>query len=284
MNEVDFYLEDLKSKFAKINPEEYYLSYSGGKDSHLLYWFIKEYAKIDGIEIVGSNTYMEHPDIIKRMIQNCDRILIPDMKPKEIKEQYGIPCFSKSQDYFIDSYQSAIEKGRDVAPSTLERINRTKPSYYNISKKAHNYIFGENPHRISPMCCTKLKKEPFKKYEDETGKKAILGIRTSEGLLRKTQYKGCFTKEGKFTPLHDLNNKLLNEIYAQYNIEIPEIYKHVNRTGCMGCPYGNYNLEIKTELSLMSENRRKFVMDYFGESYDALQIFKPKNTTKRWNQ
>lgn len=42
MNEVDFYLFDLKSKFNKITPKKYYLSYSGGKDSHLLYWFIEE--------------------------------------------------------------------------------------------------------------------------------------------------------------------------------------------------------------------------------------------------
>lgn len=41
---VDLYLHDLKTKFNKIKPNEYYLSYSGGKDSHLLYWFIKEYA------------------------------------------------------------------------------------------------------------------------------------------------------------------------------------------------------------------------------------------------
>ena len=29
MDNVDFYLFDLKSKFTKINPKEYYLSYSG---------------------------------------------------------------------------------------------------------------------------------------------------------------------------------------------------------------------------------------------------------------
>ena len=31
---VDLYLLDLKSKFNKINPNDYYLSYSGGRDSH----------------------------------------------------------------------------------------------------------------------------------------------------------------------------------------------------------------------------------------------------------
>lgn len=33
MNNAEFYLEDLKTKFNKINPKEYYLSYSGGN-----YW------------------------------------------------------------------------------------------------------------------------------------------------------------------------------------------------------------------------------------------------------
>lgn len=34
IDDVDFYLVDLKSKFDKIKPNTYYLSYSGGKDCH----------------------------------------------------------------------------------------------------------------------------------------------------------------------------------------------------------------------------------------------------------
>lgn len=93
MDNMDFYLEDLKTKFLKINPNEYYLSYSGGKDSHFLYWFIKEYAKIKGIEIVGCNTYMEHTEIRKRIYDNSDRVLLPDMKPMEIKEKFRYSVF-----------------------------------------------------------------------------------------------------------------------------------------------------------------------------------------------
>jgi PP-loop superfamily ATP-utilizing enzyme len=41
MDEVDFHLEDLKSKFRKLKNvggyDKYYLYYSGGKDSHFLY-------------------------------------------------------------------------------------------------------------------------------------------------------------------------------------------------------------------------------------------------------
>lgn len=105
MDDVEFYLFDLKTKFEKINPEEYYLSYSGGRDSHLLYWFIREHANIDGIKVVGINTYMEHKEILQRILKNCDVVLKPVMKPKEIKKQYGSPCFSKEQDEVIFYYQ-----------------------------------------------------------------------------------------------------------------------------------------------------------------------------------
>ena len=58
MDEEDFYLKDLESKLKKIDKSKYYLSYSGGKDSHFLYWFIKEYLHDDEIEIVSVNTYI----------------------------------------------------------------------------------------------------------------------------------------------------------------------------------------------------------------------------------
>ena len=107
MDNVDFYLEDLKSKFRKIDTSDYYLSYSGGRDSHLLYWFIKEYApEFKNIKVVGINTYMEHPQIRDRILKNCDIVLLPAMKPFEIKEKYGIPCFTKIQDEMIERWQN----------------------------------------------------------------------------------------------------------------------------------------------------------------------------------
>lgn len=79
MNEMEFYLEDLASKFAKINPSEYHLSYSGGRDSHFLLWFIKEYLKEPRIEITATNTGMEHKEIMERMLANADTVLKPAM-------------------------------------------------------------------------------------------------------------------------------------------------------------------------------------------------------------
>lgn len=106
----------------------------------------------------------------------------------------------------------------------------------------------------------------------EQVKKAILGVRAKESNMRKSQYKSCFTKDKKFTPIHDLSDELLEKIYKKYNIEIPKIYQYVNRTGCAGCPYGSWKSETKKELDLLPDNQREFVVEYFRESYDVLDI------------
>lgn len=276
INDVDFYLVDLKSRFDKIKPNTYYLSYSGGKDSHFLYWFIKEYLKRNDIKIVGINTYMEHHEILERIIKNSDIVLKSEIKPFDIKAKYGSPCFSKIQDDFIDRYQRGSR-----SKSLMERIyprefvgkdGKTHCSSFSLNKKARELLLSGKLHRVSPKCCKYLKKEPARKFEKETGLKPILGIRGSESSMRRSQYKNCFTKDKKFTPIHDLSDELLDKIYEKYNIEIPEVYNHICRTGCMGCPYGHYKHDTEKELELINDNQFKFVCEYFRESYEALGI------------
>lgn len=273
MDNVDFYLEDLKTKFNKINPKEYYLSYSGGKDSHLLYWFIKEYSKIEGIKIVGINTYMEHKEIRERIYKYSDIVLLPTKKPFEIKEKYGIPCFSKEQDFFIYYYQNALRKSKQPSKTIQEKIDGTYTNGFSgISKKAREYVKSGNAHKITHLCCYFMKKKPAHDFEKETGMKPILGVRNGESALRKRQYTGCFSKNGKFTPLWDLTDELEKAIYEKYKIQIPKIYDYVERTGCMGCPYGSWKSETQKELELINGKQKKFVCKYFKESYDVLGI------------
>ena len=273
MDDIEFYLIDLKSKFDKIKPNTYYLSYSGGKDSHFLYWFIKEYLKRDDIKIVGINTYMEHPEIRDRILKNSDIVLRPILKPFEIKEKYGIPCFSKEQDFYIYYYQNALRKGKKPSKTIQQKIDGTyDKGFSGISKKAREYVKSGNAHKITHLCCYYLKKKPAHDFEKETGLKPILGIRSNESMMRKQQYKSCFTKSGKFTPIHDLSDELLDKIYKKYNIEIPKVYDYVCRTGCMGCPYGSYKHDTEKELTLINGSQKKFVCEYFKESYDILGI------------
>ena len=273
-NEVEFYLFDLASRFKGIDKSKYYLSYSGGKDSHFLYWFLKEYLHDHEIPIISINTYMEHPQISKRMRENADEILLPELKPFEVKERYGSPCFSKLQDGWIYRWQHGNRQ------PYLERLVKRLPrdeeghiSKFALSQKASRLLLEGKLHPISPYCCKFLKKEPARKFERERERKPILGVRGGESLMRSTSYRSCFTQDRKFTPLHDLSDELLGKIYEECGIEIPEIYNHITRTGCMGCPYGSWKGDTLKELGLINENQRNFVMKYFKESYEVLGIY-----------
>lgn len=266
MREIKFYLEDLKSKFAKINPKEYYLAYSGGKDSHFLYWFIKEYLKDTDIEIVAVNTYMEFPEISNRMLKYADVILTPKLKPHEVIEKYGSPCFSKNSDDIISRYQNGSR-----TKSTMQYINKTKnggETMYGLNQLARNLLLSDKLPKISAKCCEYLKKRPFKEYEKLSKRKAILGVMGSESIMRKSTYTSCFTKNGKFTPLYDMTEEMMNKIYKKYNIELPQIYQYINQTGCAGCPYGIGLHETELELQLMTPAKRKYVEKLFGKIYE----------------
>jgi 3'-phosphoadenosine 5'-phosphosulfate sulfotransferase (PAPS reductase)/FAD synthetase len=159
---------------------------------------------------------------------------------------------------------------------TDEKIYTT---LFRLNKRAKDLLLTDKLHKISPKCCYYLKKKTAHDFEKTTGLKAILGIRGQEGALRKTQYKSCFTKDMKFTPIHDLTDELLNKIYDKYNIEIPSVYKHIERTGCMGCPYGSYRGDTQKELNLLNDRQRQFVIEYFRESYQVLGIDTTKQLT-----
>lgn len=272
----ELYLEDLKSKFKKIKPNEYYLAYSGGKDSHFIYWFLRIYLKENDIEmyneykdikIVGVNTFMEHKEILHRIRNNCDVVLKPALKPFEIKERYGIPCFNKSADEKIRRYQNGLR-----SPKSLKYIYGTEKSSFNINAKARELLLDDKLHNVSPYCCKYLKKLPMINYGKENNRKAIIGITKNEGKQREAKYTSCFTKNGNFTPLWDLTSELEDLIIKKYDIEIPKVYNYISRTGCMGCPYGSFKGNTERELLLVSENQYKFLWKYFEESYKVLGI------------
>ena len=264
-DEVDFYLFDLQSKFSKINPDDFVLSYSGGKDSHLLYWFIKEYLKEDRIKIVGVNTRMEHPQIVRRILDNCDVVLLPKYKPHEVIQKYGSPCYSKLHDLFIGRYQNGSR-----AFSTMNYVARLDPNTrFKLPIEASKLLLNDELHKISSKCCEMLKKKPMADYLKENNKKLIMAVKGGESQLRKKAYKSCFHKNGNFTPLWDLSEDMENAIYIYYNIDIPPIYEVLDRTGCMGCPYGR---SVEKELQTLSDNQYNYVLSLFKKSYDVKGI------------
>jgi len=267
ISKEDFYLEDLKSKFEKINFRDYYLAYSGGRDSHFLYWFIKEYLHDNKIEIVSMNTGLEHVEIFNRMRNNADRILRPTKSYIEIKENYGIPCFSKLQDQMIYGYRQQIKKGH-ITKTYRECVELDgQKGLFAISQNAHDWLFSGTLHKVSHLCCFYMKKQPSNNYAKESNKKPIMGIMSTESRLRKTRITSCFNQKEYFYPIWDLTSDIQKSIETKYNIEVPEIYKHIDQTGCACCPYGIYKKETQKELDLVNSNQLKFFLWYFGDSY-----------------
>ncbi len=258
------FLEFLKDRFkGKIDPEEYYLSYSGGKDSHFLYWFIREYMDEYRIPIVGVNTSFEIPEIRDRILKNSDVVLKPSKSRWEIKEEYGIPCFSKQQDEYIYRYQNGSR-----SENTMRAV-MGKNTLFNLNKIAREHLLSGDLHKVSNKCGYYNKELPMIRYGRETGRKAIIGTRQSESKTRKAKYNKCLTSKGNFTPLYDFSDRLLNDIYAEYGIEIPRCYEYLLRTGCGGCPYGGC---IELELAMLPRLQRMNTIKYFRESYEVKNV------------
>lgn len=261
--QVTPFLRFLEDRFrAKIQFDRYVLSYSGGKDSHFLYWFIKEWMHDEHIEIVGVNTSFEIPEIRDRIMRNSDVVLHPSMNRWEIKERFGIPCFSKQQDEYIHRYQKG---GR--TPNTMKAV--MGETIYGLNQTARDLLLSGSLHKVSNKCCYYNKELPMMRYERETGKKAIIGVRQSESRTRQAKYTSCMRTNGNFTPLYDFSDTLIDDVYKAFDIEIPSIYTFVNRTGCAGCPYGR---NCETELSLLPDLQREAAVKYFKESYDVKKI------------
>lgn len=267
--DLENYLLKLKERFKDIEPEKYFLSYSGGRDSHFIWWFLRVWLKDNdpemyeaykAIKIVSVNTRMEHPQILERMNKNADIVLIPGVKPFDYKREVGIPCFTKMQDSAIRRYQ----KG-NRSYSTMKFIHGIDTTRFKLNQTAKEALLNGTLHKVGD-CCKLLKKDPFKKFSAETGLNSIMGVRQAESLLRKVNYKGHIMNNGKLTPIFDLEEDMLKAFEKEYDIEVPALYKILKQSGCMGCPYGR---DILSELQVLPKNQRDFTIKLFKESYDV---------------
>jgi hypothetical protein len=202
------------------------------------------------------------------MENNSDRILRPTKTYNEIKENYGIPCFSKTQDQMIYGYRQQLKKGLTITKSYKENVEFDgKKGLFTISKKAHDWLFSGKLHEVSHLCCYYMKKQPANNYAKESGKKPIMGIMSLESRLRKTRITSCFNQKKYFYPIWDLTKDIQIAIEKRYTIEVPEIYNYIDQTGCACCPYGIYKKETQKEFKLVSLPQLKFLSWYFGDSY-----------------
>lgn len=210
-----------------------YVSFSGGKDSTVLKHIVDE--MYDDIPSVFVNTGLEYPEIqqfvreIKAGKYDCFNpdveIIRPEMRFDEVINRYGYPVISKD----ISLRISYAQKGRPWALNAVKGLNKDgTESEFKKRYKRYAYLV-DAPFKISDSCCAVMKKQPVKRYEKETGRKAIVGVMAGESKQReqawmRTGCNGFESKRPKSQPMAFWTEQDILHYIKKFNVPYCPVY------------------------------------------------------------
>jgi len=272
-----------------------YISFSGGKDSTVLIDLV--WSMYPDVPALFSNTGLEYPEIVqfvKKLKRQGRPIVItrPKTTFREVVLNDGFPLVSKK----------VAEMVRRLRKPRTEKNNATHNLYLTGFRKDGVFSGGSKlpekwkklinaPFGTTERCCDSLKKEPFKRYQKETGRKTINGIMASEGG-RRGHIKICNSfdsKEPQSRPMLFWKEQDVWEYIETNNLPYSDIYKdrEVNgimvpgerRTGCMFCAFGAHLEKGENRFQRMAISHPKLwnycinklgmaeALDYIGVPY-----------------
>ena len=259
-----------------------YISFSGGADSTLLHYLVDMALPNNKIPRVYINTGIEYNDIVsfvKDMQSKDERIIIikPNQPVKQVLEKYGYPFKSKQHSHNLAIYQNS-----GMTTTVKKYLGIEKGNKIIKCPKSLMYQFTPNfKIKVSDKCCYKMKKEPAKMYEKQSGRNiAILGLRANEGGQRAS-HKGCVvfdTKDSKkmvkFKPLNPITDEFKEWFLNKYNIKLCKLYYapyNFTRTGCRLCPFALDILGEKNTLQKLLPHELKSAEYIFKPILDEYQ-------------
>ena len=228
-----------------------YVSFSGGKDSTVLKHLVETTPGVYGVPVVFVDTGLEYPEVRKFATSGADVVLRPEMRFDEVVKQYGYPVASKEvaqKIYELRNYNLSEQYRDELLTGANGRKRRKIPEKWKILLDA--------PFEVSRKCCDVMKKHPAKKYERETGRKAIIGTMAAESASRMQDWirHGCNAfgdkKRETSKPLSFWTEQDILEYLRMYSLPYASVYGDIvetpkglattgcTRTGCMFCMFG----------------------------------------------
>ena len=289
----------------KINDKnKIVVSISGGSDSDLL---IDMFCKFDTskIDFVFFDTGLEYRatwEHIKYLEKKygVEIKVIKAKKPIPLTcKRHGEPFLSKNVSENISRLQKHGFKWEDKPYEELVKEypnckcalkwwcnEHDKSDRFNIryNKLLKEFMIANPPNfNISSKCCQYAKKDPIHNLvKKEKYDLNVCGVRKSEGGVRATAYKNCFSdnsvkgKADEYRPLFWYKDDDKKDYENFYNIEHSKCYTEygLKRTGCAGCPFGN-NFEYELEVIEKYEPKLfKAVNNIFKNSYEYTRAYR----------
>lgn len=202
------------SEWEAFTAGNWYISFSGGKDSTVLLYIAagmmnRMPVQPHPLRVMFCDTGLEYPEIrcfvpwyIGWLQEQFPRINIeytrrrPAVPFWEVILRYGYPVISKE-------VSKKVKEARNGAPNAISKFNgdyvsqngRNGRSRFNI--EAYKYLL-DAPFLISHMCCEKTKKTPAKSYEKLNKSHPMVAVMAFEGRLRYQKWvkQGCNAYEG----------------------------------------------------------------------------------------
>lgn len=264
-------LQKIRQVIGKYGEDNFYLSFSGGKDSTVLSALIDMACPGNKIPRVYSDTGIELNmirDFVYEIKKIDERIVVikPSVPIKPMLEKEGYPFKSKAHAATVERYKR-IGRSKGVVQYLGERTDKEPWSSFKSCPKILKYQFTpEFQMNISDKCCEELKEKPLDAWRKENNRPySIVGIMRDEGGRRTNAVCLAFVGSNKkklkaFQPLVLVTKDWEDWFINEYNIKICDIYKdpyNFPRTGCKGCPFAS---NLQHELDMLEKffpNERK---------------------------
>ena len=282
--------------------ERPYFSYSGGKDSAVLWHIIKRMERagvIGKIPVIYFNIFYELPSVRAKMksLEKAGelRTITGQETPKQVIERYGYPVITKQvaeQIYTIRNTKSQKQRNK-----MLFGVQGEKVFFHGLPDKYKPLL--EAPFKIAPHCCHCLKKKPALQYERKEKRARITAITAGESLARRREWlhHGCnvFGAHAHSAPMAFWTEQDVLRYVKEFRVEIPAEYGSIidkngilettglKRTGCSFCLFGAHYPDDNRFLELQKHDPKmlEFCLEKMG--YRSLISWIHGNTELRYN-